>query len=49
MKQRRTRGLCVEIYKTPNNLNPDFMKDLFRLRVTNTVQKGKYKLNLEIP
>ena len=24
----RLRILCIEIYKTINNLNPDFMKDL---------------------
>ena len=38
MKLRRIRGLCVEIYKTLNNLNSNFLKDLFRLHVTNTVQ-----------
>ena len=26
---RRIRALCVEIYKTLNNLNPDYMKDIF--------------------
>ena len=26
MSLRRTRSLCIEIYKTLNNLNPEFMK-----------------------
>ena len=38
----------MEIYKTPNKLNPEFMKDLFKLRVTNRLQREKYKLNLHI-
>ena len=29
MEVRRMRALCVEIYKTLNNLNPDYMKDIF--------------------
>ena len=28
----RLRILCTEIYKTINNLNPDFMRGLFSLR-----------------
>ena len=29
MNLRRTILLCIEIYKTINNLNPEFMKNLF--------------------
>ena len=29
MNLRRTRSLCIEIYKTINNLNLEFMKNLF--------------------
>ena len=29
MEVRRMRALCVKIYKTLNNLNPDYMKDIF--------------------
>ena len=29
---QRTRTLCIEIYKTINNLNPEFMKNLFKVR-----------------
>ena len=32
MNLRRTRSLCTEIYKTLNNLNLEFMKDLIRFR-----------------
>ena len=32
-----------------NNLNPEFMKKLFKVRKTNREQREQYKLNLEIP
>ena len=35
MNLRRTRSSCMEIYKNINNLNPEFMKDLFKVRKTN--------------
>ena len=35
MNVNRLRILCIEIYKTINNLNPEFMRDLFSLRETN--------------
>ena len=31
MNVNRLRKLCIEIYKTINNLNPEFMRDLFSL------------------
>ena len=31
MNLRRTRSLCMEIYKTINNTNPEFMKSLFKV------------------
>ena len=37
MNLTRTRSLCVEIYKTLNNLNPELIIYLFRLRVTKSV------------
>ena len=46
---RRTKSLCIKIYKTINNLNPEFMKNLFKVRKTNRAQKEQCKLNLEIP
>ena len=35
MNANRLRIPCIEIYKTINNLNPEFMRDLFSLRETN--------------
>ena len=32
MNVKRLRFLCMEIYKTINNLNPSFMKQIFELR-----------------
>ena len=49
MNLRRTRSLCIEIYKTINNLNPGFMKNLFKVRKTNRAKREQYKLNLKIP
>ena len=49
MNVRRPCFLCVEIYKTINNLNPIFMKQIFELRKTNRNVLEKYGLNLNIP
>ena len=49
MNLRRTRSLCIKIYKNNNNLNPEFMKNLFKACKTNREQREQYKLNLEIP
>ena len=40
MNLRRTRSLCIEIYKTINNLNPEFMKNLFKVQkqIEKTIQ-----------
>ena len=42
------RSLCIEIFKSLN-INPSFIKDIFKLRMTNRPTREKYKLNLEIP
>ena len=42
----RIRLLCIEIYKTINNLK---IKNLFKVRKTNRTQREQYKLNLEMP
>ena len=34
MNVNRLRLLCIETYKTINNLNAEFMRDLFSLRET---------------
>ena len=41
--------LCTEIYKTIEDLNPEFIKNLFKVRKSNRAQREQYKLNLEIP
>ena len=43
---RRTKSLCIEIYKNINNLNPEFMKKLLKVLKTNRAQKEQYNLNL---
>ena len=35
MNLRKTRTLCIEICRNINNLNPEFMKDLFTVCKTN--------------
>ena len=42
-------SICVEHFKTLNNLNPSFMKEIFSLRQTDRPVREKYKLNLHIP
>ena len=43
------RSLCIEISKSLNDINPSFIKDIFKLKKTNRLTREKYKLNLEIP
>ena len=43
------RSFRIEIFKTLNDINPSFKKDIFKLRMTNRPTQEKYKLNLEIP
>ena len=49
MELNRLRNLCIEIYKTNNNINPSLMKQIFQLRETNRTFRNKYKLNLNVP
>ena len=49
MELNRSRYLCIEIYKTINNINPRFMKQIFQLRETNRTFRNQYKLNLSVP
>ena len=44
----RTLQTYSRQFKTLNNLNPEFMKRLFRPRETNRVQREKYKFILDI-
>ena len=49
MNVNRLRSLCIEIFKTLNNINPAFMNEIFELRKTNVAVRNQYKLNLEVP
>ena len=49
MNVYRLRNLCVEIYKTINKLNPEFMNNIFKVKENKTVVGEQYKLNLETP
>ena len=49
MNIRRLRFLCIEIYKTLKDLNPSFMKEIFKKRDENRITRDRYKLNLNIP
>ena len=49
MKASRLRSLCVEIYKSINSVNPSFMNEIFRLRVTHRMVRSQYRLHLDIP
>ena len=46
---RLKRNLCVEIYKTLNDLNPSLMREIFETLKTKTAVCERYKINLEIP
>ena len=46
MEVNRLKYLCIEIYKSINNINPSFMKQIFQLRETNRRIRNQYKLNL---
>ena len=42
------RTLCNENLKTLNNINPSFVKEIFRLRIMNRPTREKYKLTLKL-
>ena len=49
MKVNRSRNLCIEIYKSMNNINPMYMNEIFKLRKTSREVRSNYKLNLDVP
>ena len=49
MSVNRLRNLCVEIYKTINKLNPEFMNNIFKVKENKRLVREQYKLNLETP
>ena len=46
---RNLINLCKKIFKSLNNLNPGFGKEIFYLKESNRLAREKYKLNLQIP
>ena len=46
MRVNRFRNLCVEIYKTINKLNPEFMNNIFKVKENKKLVREQYKLNL---
>ena len=49
MNVRRLRTLCVEVYKTLNDLNSSFMNNIFNLKINSREVRDKYRLKLDIP
>ena len=49
MKVNRLRNLCIEIYKSINNINPTCMNEILKLRKTSRAVRSNYKLNLDVP
>ena len=49
MSVNRLRNLCVEIHKTINKLNPEFMNNIFKVKENKRLVREQYKLNLETP
>ena len=41
------RNLCIEIYKTINKLNPEFLNNIFEVKENKRLVREQYKLNLE--
>ena len=49
MEVNRLTYFCREIYKTINNINPRFMKQIFQLRETKRTVRNQCKLKLSVP
>ena len=48
MNVKRLRALCIGLNKTVNKLNTYFMRDLFKLGLTNRPVREKYRMNMII-
>ena len=48
MNFKRIRALCVQFYNTISKLNPNFMRNLFKLQLTNRLVREKCKMNMTI-
>ena len=49
MSVYRLRILCVEICKTINKLNSEFMNNIFKVEEYKRLVREQYELNLETP
>ena len=49
IKINRLRSLCIEIYKSINNINPTYMNETFKLGKTSRVVRRNYRFNLDVP
>ena len=43
MSVNMLRNLCVEIYKTINKLNPEFMNNIFKVKENKRLVREQYK------
>ena len=48
MNLRQITFLCIETYKTIDSLNPDFKKNVFKMKKYNRAVRDRYKLHLNI-
>ena len=48
MNLGRTISSCIGIYKTINNLNPELIKNLFKVCKISRADREQYKINLKI-
>ena len=48
MKVNRLRNLCLEIYKSINNIDPTLLNEIFQVRKTSGAFRSNYKLNLDV-
>ena len=49
MSVHRLRILCVEICSTINKLDPEFLKNTFKVKEDKRLAREQQKLNLDIP
>ena len=49
MSEHRLRILCVEICDTINKLDPEFLKNTFKVKEDKRLARERQKLNLDIP
>ena len=49
IKVKRLRSICIEIYKSINNINPMYINEIFKLRKTSRAVRSNNKPNLDVP